>query len=83
MASTRYVTFSSSLLYPYFTVHVGWDELGDGGWTPLKPDDQVCRPSADLPLHLTDSTAKGAYSVISAASETHAPTLPSFKSRVL
>jgi len=53
MASTRYATFSSSLLSPYFTVHVGWDDLGDGGWTPLNPDDQVSRPSADLPLQLS------------------------------
>jgi hypothetical protein len=50
MASTRYATFSFSLLSPYCTVHVGWDNLRDGGWTPLNPDDHVSRPSADLPL---------------------------------
>jgi len=31
-------------------VDVGWDHLGNGGWTALGSDDQVFGPSADLPF---------------------------------
>jgi len=85
MASTRYVFFSSSLLSSYCMVDVSWDDLGNGGWTLLVQDDEVSVSMSSTdppPFSPIDSTAKGAFSVISVASATPVRTLPSFRSRV-
>ena len=82
MASTRYVFFSS-IFSSYRMVDVGRDDLGNGGWTQLDQDDEVSGSSTDpTPFSPIDSTAKGAFSVISVASATPTRPLPSFRLRV-
>jgi hypothetical protein len=52
MASTRYVSLSSSLVSPCCMVDVGWGGLCDGGWTLLYQDDgwaSPCMSTADRP----------------------------------